>query len=714
MEIQTASNRIHPTIERVGRFIAVCVLVLAATVVSAQNEYWPVATLQPPGLGAQLTPIAGVALAGDVAVTVYKQTQTLGYRVFLRKRNAQQAWDAPQLLVQGQPGEGEGVTVSADADHIAIGLPKVDTYGRVDVYVRNGTNWTLQQGIPAAPGAGPVTGPSPNFGYVVSLRQSLLVVSSGDLTFTSQFDTYRYDAANGNWILAGYSLQTVTSTKAIAKTDGQRVASCYDNTCRSFLYSNGQFFSEGGFYLEGVSAFEIDANWFFVRADGNLDGYRRIGSSWSMSQQFGLTNNFAVYDGRMIKQVYVTQSPAIGVYVDDGNNVWQLISTAEDPAPIGGTAISQDYALSGIQSLHTETGPFGPWSPSGTVEGVADMASFGFGTAVSLASNRVWIGSPRYNNDFGSGAVWMDSLDGNSPVSPRFRDAPAFSASNVGFGQTIATDGVRVAVASAPAINSLAPVKVRVYLATSISPIVMEITAPLTAFRATGVDLTIQGSTLALFRRSNGVAEALIYVDLGAGYVLNQTLPLPPTAVNKVLLQGDLLIFGQMQFQRSGGATGNFSAIDPIVNPPGVVLNFSRMSRYGNLLVIAANFPDAAEPIARVFSLTPAGWTYSGDISRGTFPSASCFYPAASPLATNGTGTIACMTGTTLSIATPNPVGNDWTVIRSASVPGLTNGPFNINGVAIDGEHVAIGEPGPSRVVVVDLTESIFSAGFDQ
>ena len=186
MEIQMLSNCIDPIIKRAGRFIAVCALVFSASTANAQNEYWPIAKLQPPGLGAQSTPIAGVALAGDVAVTVYKQTQTIGYRVFLRTRNAQQAWDAPQLLVQGQPGEGDGVTVSADAGYIAIGLPKSDTYGRVDVYTRNGTTWTLQQVIPAAPRIGFGGGTTPNFGYVISLRQSLLVVSSGLQAFSTR------------------------------------------------------------------------------------------------------------------------------------------------------------------------------------------------------------------------------------------------------------------------------------------------------------------------------------------------------------------------------------------------------------------------------------------------------------------------------------------------------------------------------------------------
>ena len=708
MEIGKGFSRSNSLIARAVQYAAIMVALLTAPFASAQNEYWPVATLQPPGLDAQLTPIAGVALAGDFAVTVYKPTPTLGYRVFLRKRNAQ-GWDAPQLLVQGQPGEGENVAVSADADHIAIGLRKSDTNGRVDVYVRNGNNWNLQQAIPAAQGAGPVTGPSPNFGYVVSLRQSLLTVSSGDLTFTSQFDTYRFDSASAGWILAGYSAQSVTSTKLIARTDGQRVAACYQTNCSSVLHDgNGNFSSEGGFPASSPTPtdFEIDGDWFFVRQGTGLNAYQRSGITWTMRQQFSEMGSFALSGEKLV----VVNSPTVNFYSVDPAGVWQLTATRESPSGMGGTALNPSFALSGIQSFNAENGP---WLATGTVDGVADVASFRFGAAVSLAANRVWIGSPRHNEDFASGAIWMEPLDGNSAAFPRFIDAPSFSASGVGFGQVIATDGARVAVVSLPDYLA-APLKIRIYSATSLSPVVADITAPPTVTRASVVDVAIDGSTMVLFRRLSGAAEALVYVDSGAGYVLNQTIALTLSAVSKVMLRGDLLNAGQMQFQRTGGLTGNFSPIDPIVNPPGVVLNFSRMARYGSLLVIAANFPGAAEPIARIFSITQAGWAYSGDITRGAFTDASCFYPTAATFPMGGINMIACVTGTTLSIATPNTVGNNWTVMRSAAVPGVTSGPFSINGVAMEGDHVAIGEPGQSRVTVVDVTESIFSGGFDQ
>ncbi|MGB4859836.1 MAG: hypothetical protein WBP11_10980, partial [Dokdonella sp.] len=632
----------------------------------------------------------------------------LGYRVFLRKRNAQ-GWDAPQLLVQGQPAEGENIAVSADADHIAIGLPKSDTNGRVDVYLRTGNTWTLQQSIPAAQGVGPVTGPSPNFGYIVSLRQSLLTVSSGDLTFTSQFDTYRLESASASWILAGYSSQSATSTKVIARTDGQRVASCYTGTCGSRLHDgNGNFSGEGGFPATSPTptAFEIDGEWFFVRQSSGLNAYQRSGTTWTLRQQFSETGSFALAGGKLV----VANSSTVNFYSVDGSGIWQPTAARESPSGSGGTAINPSFASSGIQSF---IGQNGPWLASGTVEGVADVASFRFGAAVSLAANRVWIGAPRHNNDFASGAIWMEPLDGNSAAFPRFIDAPCFSASGVGFGQVIATDGARVAVVSLPDYVD-APLKIRVYSASSLSPIDADITAPPTATRASGVDVAIDGSTMALFRRLSGAAEVLVYVDSGAGYVLNQTIALTLSAVSRVTLRGDLLTVGQMQFQRAGGLTGNFSPIDPIINPPGVLLNFSRMSRYGALLVIAANSPTAGEPVARTFSITSAGWTYAGDISRGGFPNALCFHPAAATLPIGGASMIVCVTGTTLSIATPNPVGNDWTITRSAAVPGVINGPFNINGVSVEGDNVAIGEPGQSRVTVVDLTESLFSGGFDQ
>ncbi len=703
MEIQMLSNCIDPIIKRAGRFIAVCVLILSASMAIAQNEYWPIATLQPPGLGAQITPIAGVALAGDVAVTVYKQTQTIGYRVFLRKRNAQ-GWDSPQLLVQGQPGEGEGVTVSADADHIAIGLRKADMNGRVDVYVRNGTDWILQQSIPAAP---PVYLPVADFGYAISLRQSLLVVSSANFPFLSQFDTYRYDTMASSWVLAGYSIASITGT-ATAKTDGQRVASCLNNRCGSRLHEgNGVFSAEGEFPAPSAPTFAIDGEWIFTASSGQeLRAYQRSGTTWTLRQQFGQAASFAVSGGRLI--VGLTAS-SVQFYQLDGSGVWQLTESLADPAA-GSKTINQTYALSGIQSFTTAGGP---WSTSGVVEGVSDVASFRFGAAVSLAANRVWIGSPGYNDDYGSGAVWMDALDGNSQTTPR-NLAATFLAPNLAFGQVVATDGIRVAVASLPSFGAALPIQVRVYPATSTSTILANISTPPTATRAGVVDVAIEGNTLALLRAVGGVDEVLVYENIAASYVLQQTITLPPSAFKKVVLLGDLLLVGQSQFQRFGGATGAFAQIGDVVNPPGVALNFGRMARYGTLLAVAANFPTAGEPIARVFKHTVGGWVYSGDINRGAFPDAQCTLPAAGTFPTAGANVVACVVGTTLSIATPNLVGSGWTITRSATVPGLTTGPVSINAVAIEGDHVALGVPGQSKVVVVDITESIFAAGFDQ
>ena len=486
MEIGTGFNRINPIIKRAGRIVGMLVLVFSASMVSAQNEYWPVATLQPPGLGAQITPIAAVALAGDFAVTLYKESDTLGYRVFLRKRDSQlEVWGPPQLLVQGQPGQGIGAYLSADADHIAIGLPKVDTNGRVDVYARNGSNWALQQSIPAAPIAGGPSGTTSNFGLFVSIAGPLLTVSSSDLFFSSQHDTYRYDTTAGSWVDAGFSQWNPLSSSTIARTDGQRVLACYNTTCVIRLFGAAGMSIEGG-SVPFLGSFTIAGEWIFGYENGALGAYQLSGNAWTLRQQFGAPSSYvATFEKLMLRP---SSSQTTQFYEVDGSGVWQMTATAQDPSQAGGKAINQSFALSGIQSF---IGQNGPWLASGSVEGVADVANFGFGTAVSLAANRVWIGSPRHNNDFGSGAVYMDPLDGNSSVFPRYVDAPSFSASNVGFGQVIATDGVRVAVASAPAINSLPPMKVRIYSATSISPIVMEITAPLTAFRSTGVDLTI-------------------------------------------------------------------------------------------------------------------------------------------------------------------------------------------------------------------------------
>ena len=213
-----------------------------------------------------------------------------------------------------------------------------------------------------------------------------------------------------------------------------------------------------------------------------------------------------------------------------------------------------------------------------------------------------------------------------------------------------------------------------------------------------------------LVRRLGGATGALVYVDSGAGYLLKQTIALTLAAVSRAILRGDLLKVGQVQFQRTGGSTGNFSPIDPIVIFPEFFSHVLLWTSAGDSSKLArrrsANCTDLLDRVGGL------------DLRWGHHP--RCV-PQRNVLPSCRSNTSDwrcehdCMRhwyDSQHHHTEPGWQRLDHHAIRCRS--GVINGPFNINGASMEGNHVAIGEPGHSRVTVVDITESIFSGGFDQ
>lgn len=141
--------------------------------------------------------------------------------------------------------------------------------------------------------------------------------------------------------------------------------------------------------------------------------------------------------------------------------------------------------------------------------------------------------------------------------------------------------------------------------------------------------------------------------------------------------------------------------------PAGMALDFGRLSRSGNGLLIPVVYDPDGSRIGMIYTLDPAlGWTLTSSVFRNGASITTCNTMAL------GNGVAACMgTGNgTVFLATPDDVGTDWRITASGSVPGSSGAGFDPDLMAIDGNHLIVSVP--NAAVVMSLSESIFSSGF--
>ena len=683
--------------------------------VVAQTVAWPVRVLLPPGAEAPQIQLLNVAVAGDIAVSAYKGGAATGYRVFTRTRTAD-GWAPPELLVQGQPADGENVQVDADPERIAVGLPGAAGGGRVDIYLKSqGGAWLLEQSL-IAPTAFPV------FGSRVSIRGDLLVVSSFGGLGTSHVDSFRLSSSSGAWIEAGYSSpESIGLGPRLGVTDGERLAVCLSHSCLTLVpESPGQWQVEASTPTSGSqSAVALDGGWLFTKFMGRLMIYRRAGSNWSLHQQIADIDTFDVVDGTLFVGFVDRSLRAYSLTVDES---WEEFFSI--PSAVGPVAMSGDVVLAGAQAF-SRVGA--DWIESGYAGGIRDPESARFGAALAIAGDTLWMGSPGYAQAaLGSGALWPIPVGDLALATLGDPLAPVAPAMWQGMGESLAVDGTRLAIASLSSRHPLTALS-RVSIVDSVDPQVrQEIILPDSDTSIVNIDVALAVDTLAVTRAHLGLpSEVLVYRDAGAGVVHAQTLTLPASAPansgfgSNVELRGDWLLAGKLMYRREGGA--DYQYVAALELPAGSVWHSAIALAADDGRVVVATV-DITDFVGLVYRFDAAkGWGLTGRIHNGGF-----VIPGRCRQVAIGDPGIVCLATNSviadLYLALPDPSGPDWQLVGAGQVSGLRSVASPGTRIAMSGPHVVVGWPNSQttaegvdtgRVIVMTLDEGIFASGFE-
>ena len=695
-----------------SRTLTSFVLLFVSGPAVAQTAAWPIATLQPPGFEVPYGPLAGVATTGHFAVTAYGPTDTIGYRVFARKRVAG-VWQAPELVAQGPINDGAPRVVVADGDNIVVGLPEASLYGRADIYRRDdlSSTWALEQSLTSAPPVG-----WQKFGARLSLRNSLLVVGSR-FGWGERVETFRRDSVTGIWHDAGFT--SSSSYPLSAMTDGTRIAVCGTSTCSTLQQDeNGIWQSEGWLPGSNSGAF-VDGEWLLATsytAPGYaLKAYKWMAGQWQFQQNVIASPSSSKVVGGGGTIAFLDTGSVVRVITLNSDGVWRAEASLNMPE---GENYRVDVAgsvlLANTQSFADSNNG---WIPTGTVEGIPNVTGTGFGSAVEIVGERVWIGSPGHSSSaYLSGAVWLQALDGIIPASPSELVVPPSPSIGTLLGGALDSDGAHVAVASYGQ-SSNGNISVRVYDAiTSMSQGTALSVLPVGQWIGY-VDVAINGGTVALSRKGSGTLIVDVFHKDGSAYLLAQTI-IPPALPYgsygsngvKIVLSDQWLLAGRRRYQLVAGIYVDRGDLVLPVDEVGVVYDFTQIVEGPGFVVAPVLSDDVGTRLGAVFASDPAeGWIYRGVVQKAAPDMSVCKTMAASESA------IVCMSinSDQLRVAEPDGATGNWRVVGSATVPRIVISPYESYPLDVAGDKVVVGLPNEARVVILSLSEAIFGSGFD-
>lgn len=155
-------------------------------------------------------------------------------------------WTQQQKLTSSSPDNGSyfGYSVSVDGDYCIVGVPHygaTDT-GRVEIFYRSGGTWTLQQAINGA------TGTYANFGGSVSISGNTVAIGADDAEVggVDQGKVYIYTRSGTVWSLQ----QTIQSSDIQANDNfGQQVQLDGDNLIVGAPGEDGSGSDRGAAYV---------------------------------------------------------------------------------------------------------------------------------------------------------------------------------------------------------------------------------------------------------------------------------------------------------------------------------------------------------------------------------------------------------------------------------------------------------------------------------
>jgi hypothetical protein len=200
---------------------------------------------------------------------------------------------------------------------------------------------------------------------------------------------------------------------------------------------------------------------------GSVILFRKVGSSWDETNAFGPTGGTGVYGTMLIDSgdtLLIASQNRVEVRVrGTASTDWvpqALLTPAGTPRAI---AIDGDFAViasfTNPPANHVEVyRRFGAsWSLLTTLNGSDTVASDGFGTAVGIHGNTIYVGSPNAGVSQ-AGAVYVFQLQG-ATWAQTAKLEPSAPVAQGHFGRTLVVDGTTLAVgasaSSAGAVGSL-------------------------------------------------------------------------------------------------------------------------------------------------------------------------------------------------------------------------------------------------------------------
>jgi hypothetical protein len=371
--------------------------------------------------------------------------------------------------------QGSSIALSADGNTLAVGCPNDSGYGVVCVYIRKGSDWSLQARLRCSGAASR----SPRFGVSVALSADGNTLAAGGWSDIEQI----------NW-----SERTVGATWIFTRTDSTWSQQGEKLVGKSEIYR---------FARQGASvALSADGNTLAVgsRADtlgkGAVWIFSRANSVWSQQGDCLVASgvdirsysNFSGSDVRSSLTISADGNTiAVGIPTDNqstgsvsvftrNEGVWKqhgyklIGSLPERGGYRGGTvAISADgktVAMGGPETRRTDTFDFSgnlpresgaTWvftkSDTGWVQQgdwlVADNSyrALGEGTAVSLSAdgNMLAVGAPGYNS-YGFAQLYLRTGATWKPYGQGFRCTDGWGASGLGAALALSADGRTLAV----------------------------------------------------------------------------------------------------------------------------------------------------------------------------------------------------------------------------------------------------------------------------
>lgn len=335
-----------------------------------------------------------ISLEGDTALIGAAQAATIGKgKVYVFVRDSS-VWSLQQTLgaLDGMVGDSFGSALSLSANTALIGAPGDDdvtlSTGSAYVFVRSGTRWTQQEKLNA-----PDPGISDEFGFSVSLSgETALIGAYGDDTGTSSGTSYEHGSA---YVFVRSGTSWSFQQKILAA----------DMEAEDFFGMSVSVSGETAL----IGAYGDDTGW---AQNGSAYVFVRNGTIWSQQQKLLPPDGLSY--GQFGKRVFLSGDTAV--------------VTGEG---------SSSYSSYGKVHVFTRTGS--AWSLQQKITPPPDMSSGLLGSAISLSGDTLLIGTSENNgNDLGSGLVLVRE---NAVWNMQQRLTAGDGATYDGFGISVGIEG---------------------------------------------------------------------------------------------------------------------------------------------------------------------------------------------------------------------------------------------------------------------------------